>query len=104
MVDNRKNYFGVAPDKGFLNGPIASFQNQTEFHEQNASYHKSHGKRQATGTYWMETITHGQVSTSAKELPGCPLGSQPQMPLAPSGYNFFRNVKDFGAKGDGVTE
>lgn len=27
-----------------------------------------------------------------------------QSPLAPSGYQFFRNVLDFGAKGDGVTD
>lgn len=27
-----------------------------------------------------------------------------QMPFAPSGYQFFRNVKDFGAVGDGVTD
>lgn len=26
------------------------------------------------------------------------------MPFAPSGYQFFRNVKDFGAVGDGVTD
>ncbi|KEQ68194.1 pectin lyase-like protein [Aureobasidium namibiae CBS 147.97] len=26
------------------------------------------------------------------------------MPFAPSGYQFFRNVKDFGAMGDGVTD
>ncbi|KAK3689920.1 pectate lyase superfamily protein-domain-containing protein [Podospora appendiculata] len=26
------------------------------------------------------------------------------MPLAPSGYQFFRNVKDFGATGDGTTD
>ena len=26
------------------------------------------------------------------------------MPLAPSGYQFYRNVKDFGAKGDGSTD
>ncbi|KAH8671422.1 pectate lyase superfamily protein-domain-containing protein [Xylariales sp. PMI_506] len=27
-----------------------------------------------------------------------------QMPFAPSGYQFYRNVQDFGAKGDGVTD
>ena len=26
------------------------------------------------------------------------------MPLAPDGYQFYRNVRDFGAKGDGVTD
>jgi glucan 1,3-beta-glucosidase len=26
------------------------------------------------------------------------------MPLAPSGYQFFRNVKDFGAVGDGSND
>ena len=26
------------------------------------------------------------------------------MPLAPSGYQFYRNVKDFGAVGDGIID
>lgn len=26
------------------------------------------------------------------------------MPLAPSGYEFYRNVKDFGAMGDGLAD
>lgn len=26
------------------------------------------------------------------------------MPFAPSGYQFYRNVKDFGAVGDGATD
>lgn len=37
-------------------------------------------KRQ-TDTFWMAGISHGS------------------MPLAPSGYQFYRNVHDFGAKG-----
>ena len=27
-----------------------------------------------------------------------------QMPLAPSGYEFYRNVQDYGAKGEGITD
>ncbi|KUJ14026.1 pectin lyase-like protein [Mollisia scopiformis] len=45
-------------------------------------------ERQAGGDgYWLST-----------------LGSLGEMPLAPSGYQFFRNVKLFGAVGDGVTD
>lgn len=39
-----------------------------------------------SSSYWLANVAHG-VS-----------------PLAPSGYKFFRNVKDYGAVGDGVTE
>ncbi|KAL7928405.1 glycoside hydrolase family 55 protein [Trichoderma chlorosporum] len=38
-------------------------------------------------SYWYENIAHQGVA-----------------PFAPSGYTVFRNVKDFGAKGDGVTD
>ncbi|KAM0253661.1 hypothetical protein ACHAQJ_007173 [Trichoderma viride] len=38
-------------------------------------------------TYWYENIAHQGVA-----------------PFAPSGYTVYRNVKDFGAKGDGVTD
>ncbi|KAL3433451.1 pectate lyase superfamily protein-domain-containing protein [Aspergillus tetrazonus] len=37
--------------------------------------------------FWLESIAHQGVS-----------------PLGPSGYTVFRNVKDFGAKGDGYTD
>ena len=41
--------------------------------------------RQNSG-YWYENIQHGD------------------MPFAPSGYQMFRNVKEFGATGDGSTD
>ncbi|KAK9600183.1 hypothetical protein V6Z92_000273 [Aspergillus fumigatus] len=37
--------------------------------------------------YWLESISHQGIA-----------------PLGPSGYRVFRNVKDFGAKGDGITD
>jgi hypothetical protein len=39
-------------------------------------------KRQAAGSYWLESIDHQGVA-----------------PYAPDGYEVLRNVKDFGAKG-----
>ncbi|KAG6906321.1 hypothetical protein DXG01_014496 [Tephrocybe rancida] len=37
--------------------------------------------------YWMQNIKHQGISA-----------------FGPAGYQVFRNVKDFGAKGDGVTD
>ncbi|KAI0062874.1 exo-beta-1,3-glucanase [Artomyces pyxidatus] len=45
------------------------------------------GTAGANDPYWLETITH--QGTSA---------------FGPGGYQVFRNVKDFGAKGDGMTD
>ncbi len=39
--------------------------------------------------FWMETITHQGIAAFNP---------------TPSSYQVFRNVKDFGAKGDGVTD
>lgn len=47
------------------------------------------GTASPTDPYWLETITHQ--------------GTSPFNPN-PSSYQVFRNVKDFGAKGDGVTD
>ncbi|KAH1531166.1 hypothetical protein KXX18_007338 [Aspergillus fumigatus] len=41
--------------------------------------------RRASG-FWMDGISHGQ------------------MPFAPSGYKFYRNVRDYGATGDGTAD
>jgi glucan 1,3-beta-glucosidase len=41
----------------------------------------------AASSYWLENIAH-----------------QGRSPFGPAGYTVFRNVKDFGARGDGVTD
>jgi Pectate lyase superfamily protein len=101
MVDNTNNLHGVAPDKGTLRGPIVATNiNTTYLMTHNASWPTSYHANAShvtsrvpgvledrqSGGYWMETITHGQ------------------MPLQPGPYAFFRNVKDFGANGDGSTD
>lgn len=45
------------------------------------------GSAAPSDPYWQQTIQH-----------------QGTAPYAPSGYAVFRNVKDFGARGDGVTD
>jgi glucan 1,3-beta-glucosidase len=45
------------------------------------------GSAAAGAPYWQQSITHQGTS-----------------PFGPAGYSVFRNVKDFGAKGDGVTD
>jgi glucan 1,3-beta-glucosidase len=47
------------------------------------------GTASSTDPYWLETIQHQGTS---------PFNSDP------TSYQVFRNVKDFGAKGDGVTD
>lgn len=44
-------------------------------------------KRQGAGAFWMESVAHGSASFNGD-----------------AGYKVFRNVKDYGAKGDGVTD
>lgn len=96
------NQYGTAPDKGTLKGPILEPLNASEYntihtiHDQLANISArdlSQGPVQGPqpeprqGGYWLESV-----------------GSAGQMPLAPTGYQFFRDVTDFGAVGDGVTD
>lgn len=105
MRDNINNQWGTAPDKGTLAGPVLEPLNSSVYsaiHGDNdvqGNSSRDAGERDDGGTlqgpdleprqggYWLESA-----------------GSAGLMPLAPSGYQFFRNVKDFGAAGDGKTD
>ncbi|KAM7193073.1 Pectate lyase superfamily domain containing protein [Naviculisporaceae sp. PSN 640] len=82
MKNNVNNINGVAPDKGSRNGPVLD-------PEPSARAPAKSGRIAAAAAddYWLSSL--GPLGTS---------------PFAPSGYQFFRNVKDFGAVGDGVTD
>ncbi|KAI0103923.1 pectate lyase superfamily protein-domain-containing protein [Nemania sp. FL0031] len=80
MKDNVNNYWKSAPDKGTMNGPVLGSSNSSRIQGPNAAADNS-------DSYWLSS-----------------LGSAGSMPFADAGYQFFRNVKDFGAVGDGVTD
>ncbi|KAL1957810.1 hypothetical protein VTO42DRAFT_5528 [Malbranchea cinnamomea] len=86
MVDNQGNTHGAAPDKGSLNRPVVTPADVAELLSNKSGSHAPGVEKRQEGSFWMESITHGQ------------------MPFAPEGYQFFRNVKDFGAVGDGITD
>ncbi|KAH7303156.1 pectate lyase superfamily protein-domain-containing protein, partial [Stachybotrys elegans] len=86
MVDNTGNTFGVAPDGGTLEAPEVGYsEEELAMLKSGISYNMTIEERQNSG-YWFGDIKHGD------------------MPWAPSGYQLYRNVKDFGAVGDGVTD
>ncbi|KAK4216626.1 pectate lyase superfamily protein-domain-containing protein [Rhypophila decipiens] len=89
MVDNQNNYFDTAPDKfdpGMLEVPGLVQVNSSMAFERDAGA-STLEDRQATGSsYWLANMGHGTF------------------PYAPSGYAAWRNVKAYGAVGDGVTD
>ncbi|KAI0810214.1 pectate lyase superfamily protein-domain-containing protein [Xylaria sp. FL0064] len=106
MVDNTKNYYHVAPDKGKQNGPVwaysgslnkylanlragrvirGGFKNQTAPVE--TSFAPPKNTKRQDSSYWLEELA--------------PMGSAP---LAGGGYKFFRNVKDYGADDSGGSD
>jgi glucan 1,3-beta-glucosidase len=71
---------GIVPDKHNFTGPfVGDIPNPTRFGSARVAA--------AGDGYWLSEY-----------------GSLGRSPYAPSGYQFYRNVKDFGAKGDGVTD
>ncbi|KAK0123765.1 hypothetical protein ONS95_008770 [Cadophora gregata] len=109
MVDNTRNYFHVAPDKGKQDGPTwpysGSLNNYLSNLRANRVVHGGFRKNDA-GVFGSNfthafnfTHAHNTTHTHNKRqngglywLPGlAKLGSQP---LAGSGYTFFRNVVD----------
>lgn len=88
MKDNVNNQFGVAPDKGTLNGPLTTETNLTDIID--------HMPKKVSGSYVPRSASDSSWVDNLSQLG--------QMPLAPSGYTFFRNVQDYGATGDGSTD
>ncbi|KAK4238373.1 glucan 1,3-beta-glucosidase [Achaetomium macrosporum] len=89
MVDNQHNYFHAAPDK--YNRSLVNVKPPPKLPNRPlASRSKDDGileERQSSGSsYWLANMGHGSF------------------PYAPAGYPVWRNVKDYGARGDGVTD
>ncbi|KAF7172832.1 hypothetical protein CNMCM5623_004961 [Aspergillus felis] len=84
MKDNVNNFFGSAPDHGSMTGPVLGPVNSTVNGQRHGMVLAA---KVSSDDYWLSS-----------------LGSVGSMPFAPAGYQFFRNVKDFGAVGDGVTD
>ena len=91
MKDNVNNFFGVAPDHGTLTGPVLEPLNVAlpagPTKPSNTSSSPLQQPEATNDPFWLANV-----------------GSLGKMPLAPGGYQYFRNVKDFGAVGDGVTD
>ncbi|KAJ6789224.1 hypothetical protein PWT90_05834 [Aphanocladium album] len=98
--NNINNLEGVAPDKGVLDGPV--------LHPLNASMLTlMHGGDDLDDMADGADDTLSNFTLSRRDdggywLPG--VVNKGHMPLAPSGYQFYRDVTDFGAKGDGSTD
>ncbi|KAI1358579.1 pectin lyase fold/virulence factor [Xylaria arbuscula] len=108
MVDNRHNYYHVAPDKGRIRGPVWRYSHSLENYVANLRNHTAvrggysgyagtkitkwappdpKTKRSGSGDYWLASLS--------------PLGTQP---LAGDGYQFFRDITDFGADSTGESD
>ncbi|KAJ6782792.1 hypothetical protein PWT90_04149 [Aphanocladium album] len=99
--NNINNQEGAAPDKGVLYGPVLGSLNDTLLS-------LIHGNE--TENYFDNPESHAQAPTAGAAAAQAgsywlgELAKKGSSPLAPSGYQFYRNVQDFGAVGDGKTD
>jgi hypothetical protein len=70
MVDNQHNYFGAAPDKGILNGPVTVAANVSEILITTPELHNGTlSARDNSDDFWLSSIPHGKASTSDSPPP-----------------------------------
>ncbi|KAI0537760.1 pectate lyase superfamily protein-domain-containing protein [Xylaria digitata] len=106
MVDNTHNYYKVAPDKGKQNGPVWAYSGSHEKFVSNLRAGKVmrggfRNKTRPTLTSFDTTQKSKRQSSSYWLTDLAPMGSQPR---AGSGYEFYRNVLDFGADNSGESD
>ncbi|KAI0443520.1 pectin lyase fold/virulence factor [Xylaria telfairii] len=107
MVDNQHNYYHAAPDKGKQRGPVWRYSGSLKNYMANLAKGQviRGGYSKFEGT---KVTTFARPSIKAKQSDSDfwlkslgPLGDQP---LAGDGYQFFRDVTDFGADSEGETD
>ncbi|KAI1424015.1 pectin lyase fold/virulence factor [Xylaria sp. FL1777] len=107
MVDNQHNYYHVAPDKGKQRGPVWSYSHSLENYIANLRNHTVvrggySGSNTTKTTQWSPPNPKSKRADSDYWLPNlAPLGAQP---LAGDGYQFYRDVTDFGADSTGESD
>ncbi|KAF4635475.1 hypothetical protein G7Y89_g2624 [Cudoniella acicularis] len=78
-------HFKIPEVENTVNEILHEFSNTV--HYAGNGTQSSHVEKRQSTPYWYEMITHQGISA-----------------FGPSGYQVYRNVKDYGAKGDGVTD
>ncbi|KAF6807464.1 glucan 1,3-beta-glucosidase, partial [Colletotrichum musicola] len=97
--NNINNQEGVAPDKGVLDGPVLGVLEADVF----ADIHRNAPPSQRK---WKHSQRASDPARRAPErrLLVVDAGQRGQDAFRPVRYQFYRNVKDFGAVGDGVAD
>ncbi|WPH01842.1 Hypothetical protein R9X50_00469600 [Acrodontium crateriforme] len=108
MRDNVNNEYGTAPDHGLFDGPLLG--PISDFDASRIKIEGSNGLEVLSDIIHTRNMTNGsnaRSTTVARDTGSYwleSLGSKGIMPLAGSDFEFFRNVKDYGAVGDGSTD